>query len=151
MLVTEHCNLTVQFQDISARLLLESQSSPIQTHFPHPLPYLTIDLKALLTDPVVSSRTPPNLLQDARINSVYVASESLECAVILQTGETVVYRLGSSPAEEVLYREASDKELVILEHIPRRRDRKFYPFLMLIPDKGALTAFALSDIGRTLN
>jgi syntaxin-binding protein 5 len=150
LLVTEHLNLTVQFHDISARLLATPDSLQIQTHFPQPLPDLTIDLKFILTDPLVSARISSTTLHQTHFALVRITSESLECALILQSGEIFVYRLSSGPHEEVLQREASDNELTILEHIPRRHDRRFYPFLLLAPDKGAVTAFSLSNIGKTL-
>jgi syntaxin-binding protein 5 len=131
-------------------LLATSESFQIETHFPRPLPDLTIDFKFILTDPLVSARMSPTTLQQTHFALVRIASESLECALILQSGEIVVYRLSSGPHEEAPHREASDNELIILEHIPRCHDRRFFPFLLLAPDKGAVTAFSLSDIGRTL-
>jgi syntaxin-binding protein 5 len=85
--------------------------------------------------------------KQARIDSVHLARQSLECAVVLQTGEVVVYRLSSGPREDVPRQGISDKELIFLEHIPPCRGRRYYPFLMVVPEKGRVTAFAISDIG----
>jgi hypothetical protein len=68
----------------------------------------------------------------------------------MESGELIVYRLGTGVQESVAYREASDKELVILEHIPPQRQHRFCPDLMLAPGNGPLTAFATSDIGRSI-
>ena len=94
---------------------------------------------------MVASRVSSS--EELRIAAVHVARESLECAVVLQTGETFIYRCDSGPAVHSPAREASDKELLILEHITTSPHRRFRPFFMLAPNHGSVSAFALSDIG----
>ena len=149
LLVTTHRDLTVQFQDISVQLLINPDQSAINA-FPRPLRDLTIDVASTLLDPLVLNRTSPTILSKACIDSVHLTPESLECAVVLQSGEVVIYRLASDPRDNVPYKVASDKELIILEHIPLCSGHRFYPFLMLVPGKGRMTAFAFSSIGTDL-
>jgi syntaxin-binding protein 5 len=120
------------------------QSSPIES-FPRPLPDLTIDVRSLLGAPLVASRISSS--GGSRIAAVHIARESLECAVLLQTGETFIYRCDSGLGVHSPAKEASDEELLILEHITTSPHRRFRPFLMLAPNNGSISAFALSDIG----
>jgi hypothetical protein len=73
--------------------------------------------------------------------------ESLECAVVLQSGVVVIYRLRSGSDSTAPHREASNQEIVILEHIPSHPGSRFYAYFMLIPEKGLVTVCAISDIG----
>jgi hypothetical protein len=88
--------------------------------------------------------------EESRIAAVHIARESLECAVLLRTGETFIYRCDSGPGVHSPAREASDKELLILEHTITSTPRRFRPFLLLAPNNGPISAFALSDIGMYL-
>jgi syntaxin-binding protein 5 len=147
VLITHHFNLTVQFSDMSAQLLLGLRPTPIQNHFPNPLVDLNIDLKPLLVDPSVSKRTSATFFEQARIDFVRFATESLETAVVFKTGEVVVYRM-SGPKDPALFREAADEELVILEHVPKPRNRRFSSYFMLLPRRGPAESCVLSDIGK---
>jgi syntaxin-binding protein 5 len=139
----------VRFQDISAHLL-KPDSPNVEKTFPCLLPDLTIDVADVLVDPRVSARIPTSILHQARIDSVHLSRESFECAIVLQTGHAVIYRLCSELRENIPPKDISDKELIILEHIPLRSGRRYSPFLMIDAGKGRMTAFASSDIGAIL-
>ena len=149
LVVTTHYNLTVRFQDISAHLL-KPDSPSVEKTFPNLLPDLTIDVTDVLVDPRVSAQIPNLILHQARIDSVHLSRESFECAIVLQTGHAVIYRLCSELRENIPQKELSDKELINLEHVPFRGGRRYSPFLMIDAGKGCMTAFASSDIGAIL-
>ncbi|KAG6813211.1 hypothetical protein H0H92_013098 [Tricholoma furcatifolium] len=142
ILLTHHRDLTVCFDDISAQLLV-GHPSPLQANFPSAIPDLTIDLRPVLLDAVVVSRTSPMLTEHARIDSVYFATEALEVTVVLTSGEVILYRL-SGPRRSTTHREAADQELVVLDHISS--DKGFSPYLMLSPGLGPAEACAVSDM-----
>jgi syntaxin-binding protein 5 len=148
ILITYHRDFRIQFQDISAQLLTSSRPNPIKHYFPHPLPSLTIDLVAILTDPLVATRLPTDFLEQARLASVQLAMESLECLIGFKSGELLVYRFTTSSKQDTSFREASDKELTILDHLPRDQHKRFFPYLMLAPGRGPLVASSISDIGE---
>jgi syntaxin-binding protein 5 len=146
-----HRDLTVKFLSANAQLLISSKpDQPIQDYFPQPMPGLTIDIKSLFSDPSVCSRVPPTVVQHARIESVYLAGESLECAVILDCGHIVIYRLDSSADKKPSLSPPTDKELVIPEQITHLPKRVFHPFFILSSGRGPVTAFANSDIGNSI-
>lgn len=91
---------------------------------------------------------PPQFVSNAAVASVHLATESLECAVVFKTGEVVMYRLDSSPQSDATFREAEDQELVIVEHVPRHKNRKYHPYFFLAPSLGPVSTCALSDIGE---
>lgn len=91
---------------------------------------------------------PPQFVSNATVSSVHLATESLECAVVFKTGELVVYRLDSNLQGGAAIRETEDKELIIVEHVPRQRNRKYHPYFFLAPSLGPVSAYALSDIGE---
>jgi hypothetical protein len=147
-LITHHNDHTIQFQDISAQLLLNSGSSSIQNHFPEPLHAFTIELTSLLIDGSVAMHTSPSFMSNASVGSVHLAGESLECAVVFKSGELALYRLSSDAKADAIYQEAEDKELIIVEHVPVPSNRRYHPYFMLAPGLGAVTTCALSDIGK---
>jgi syntaxin-binding protein 5 len=148
--MTWHRNPTaaIQFHDISAQLLITSDATPIENHFPKPLPRLTIDLRTLLTDSAVVKKTSPSFLERARVEWAYLARQSLECAVQFASGEIVVYRLKSSSASLPKFTEMSDDELVPLEHVLSSDDARFSPYFLLTTGK-PVTACAISDVGES--
>lgn len=150
ILITHHRDLTVQFQDISAQLLLNPGSSSIHRDFPETLHAFTIEVASLLTDGSVTMHMSPSFVSKASIASVHLAQESLECAVVFKTGELVLYRLSSGEHSDAVYREADDKELIIVEHVPKSANRKYHPYFMLAPGLGIISAYALSDIGKQI-
>jgi syntaxin-binding protein 5 len=147
--VTTHIDLTVGFEDISADLLINPDRSPMRYPFPRPLPDLTIDVMSILSDPLVLPRISPTVPRQARIDSIHIARESLECGMVLQTGEVIICRMRSNSHQITASREIPDSELIPLEHITPLAGRRFYPFLMLAAGRTRLTTFAISDIGMT--
>jgi syntaxin-binding protein 5 len=120
----------------------------LQHDFPSPLPSLTIDLTLTLGDTSVATRFPPNFVHKMNITSVQLGTSCLECTVVLTTGELLTYKLRVGGIQvEKSYREAEDKEILILEHLSRTERRRFDPYLMLAPCRGPITACAPSDIG----
>lgn len=110
----------------------------------------TIDLASLLTDGVLQKRITPTCISTASIQSVYLATESLECAITLATGELILYRLSSIDRVNLAYREVQDRELIIVEHVMSQSNRKYTPYFVLAPGLGAITSSALSDIGELI-
>ena len=146
--MTYHSDLTVRFRDLSAQLLLCSDTSPLQASYPNPLPGLTIDVLALLADPAVASYTSPTLLEEATIASAHLAPQSLECAVVLANGEVAVYRLNTPPSEDAAVpKTLDDAELISATHVAIEHNRFFYPAFILSAGRGACSALAMSDIG----
>ncbi|TCD68310.1 hypothetical protein EIP91_011169 [Steccherinum ochraceum] len=125
--MTIHGDLTVRFQDMSAQLLISSDASPLHQFFPNPLHALTLDLTCVLGDPAIATRTSAQFIDQARIASAHLAPESLECAVVLRTGE--------------------DEEFVSLDHIPTILGCRFRPAFAILAVMGSVTSFAISDIG----
>ncbi|GLB35825.1 putative lethal giant larvae(Lgl) like, C-terminal [Lyophyllum shimeji] len=144
ILITQHRDQTVNFHDISAQLLIGIPPTPIQHSFPSLLPDLKIDLQPVLMDAVVAERTSPTLIDHARIDSVYFATEALEATVVLQSGEVIIYRL-SGPRPATARRDSSDPELILLGHVPSRRG--FSPYFLFGPGRGHSEACAISDLG----
>ncbi|THH26967.1 hypothetical protein EUX98_g7215 [Antrodiella citrinella] len=141
--MTHHSDLTIRFQDLSAQLLVSSDASPLQRSYPNPLPALTIDMKCVLGDPAIATRTSPTFIDQAHIASMHLASESLECAVVLKTGDVVLYRLIHAGGPH----ELKDEELVTLHHILAAPGYRFRPEFAIMAKMGPATAFAISDIG----
>ncbi|KAH8835562.1 lethal giant larvae like, C-terminal-domain-containing protein [Flagelloscypha sp. PMI_526] len=140
MLVTKHRDLSIQFHDISSTLLAGIQPHSLQHDFPQPLPGLTIHVDSLLQDPALSKKVPTV----NEIEAVHVALEAQETAVVLHSGDIVLYRVPSSigmpdndPVEE---------ELILLRgvHSP---NLAFQPVFALNAKRGSVTACAISDVG----
>jgi syntaxin-binding protein 5 len=119
----------------------------IQTSFPNPLLDLTIDIKLVLADPSVMRRIPQAFLKKAEIEAVYFSTEALEMVVVLKTGEIIVYRL-SGPQKPSEPKESSDKELIILDHVPSNSG--FSAYFMVACASGHVEACAVSDVGTSI-
>jgi hypothetical protein len=148
ILVTHHRDRSIKFQDISAQILLDANSPFIRKHFPNPLHAFTIDLTLLLTDVTVTMHTSPSFVSKAAVSSVHLAEESFECAVVFKSGELALYQLNSVARADLIYREAEDKELIIIEHIFVPNNQRYHPYFVLAPALGVVTTCALSDIGK---
>ncbi|KAF8846111.1 hypothetical protein BDN67DRAFT_16617 [Paxillus ammoniavirescens] len=144
ILITTHRNSSVHFHDISPQLLISTETSPVTKDFPQPLHDLTINLGTVFQDPELCE-----LLRGTNgspeICSVQLAPESLDCLVTLKTG-AVIYSL-SSKEESSKPREASDKEIILLRHLPEQDGSKFHPYMMLHQGTSVTTASSLCDIG----
>ncbi len=133
---------------MSVQLLIAIRPDPVQYDFPTPLPRLTIDLSLLLLDPLVSMQISTTTAIPLSIQSVLFSSESLESAIVLSTGNVLVFRLQDGQHDVPLYRECEDRELTCLEHLGVSAGYKYAPYFILSPSKGSVTACAISDIGK---
>ncbi|KAF5368577.1 hypothetical protein D9758_002181 [Tetrapyrgos nigripes] len=141
VLITSHLNRSVQMWDVSPQLLLSARPTPVQYRFPHPLPQLRIDLEPILTDAIVMKRLSKS---DSNVQSLEFAPDSLDCVIILTTGEILVESLKSSTGEQHLnYLEVEDEELISLQHLPSIPSSRYFPVLLLSPHKGRVTACGL--------
>jgi len=143
--MTAHSNLTVQFSDLSAHLLVGIPPDPLQQHFPQQLHDLTIDMNRALLDPVLSKRITPELTSHPVIQSIHLAPETLECIVVFKSGEIFVYRLSHSAGTDS--RETHDAEILMLDYLVPLEKSRYSPFCMINAGKGAVTASAICDIG----
>ncbi|KIK70617.1 hypothetical protein GYMLUDRAFT_32661 [Collybiopsis luxurians FD-317 M1] len=142
--ITWYADLSVQIWDASAQLLHKFKPEPLDCDFPKPLPNLSIEINTVLT---AASVAPKVLSQNPSIQFVNLASESLECAIVLSTGMVIVYRLAPPASDLSSQEELADLELISLKHLSPSSDSRFTPFLALFPDKGQVSACALADIG----
>jgi syntaxin-binding protein 5 len=121
----------------------------MQTPYPNPLPSLTIDVLCLLADPSVSARISPKLLEEAQIVSSHLAPQSLECAVVLRTGEVAVFRIASVPSgDTALPKTLDDAELISASHVSTGPNYRFQPLFVINAGRGSVTALSISDIGN---
>ncbi|KAF9074911.1 WD40 containing snare-dependent exocytosis protein [Rhodocollybia butyracea] len=141
--ITWYADLSVRMWDSSALLLHKFRPNPIDCEFPNPLSHLSIDVNAVLT---AASVAPKMQDQNPTIQFVEMASESLECAVVLSTGMVVVYQLSSSPNHLPPSEELPDPELLSLKHLASM-DSKFSLYVALSPSTSKVSACALADIG----
>ena len=148
MVATYHTDLTVRFRDLNAQLLVSSEADPLLADFPTLLPELTIDLLTVLAAPSIASQTSPELIGEGHISSTYFAPQSLECAVVLQSGEIAVFRQAEGV---ILQQNVKDQEIISASHLPVATGQKFHPSFLLIAKRGPATACALSDIGEDLD
>jgi syntaxin-binding protein 5 len=131
--------------DVSPQLLLSARPNPIQHHFPHLLPHLCIDLGYIFADTSVMKKMIKN---DTNIQSLEIAPDSLDCVIILTTGDIIVESLKSSTEWLPSYLEVADEELISLRNLPSNSTSKYFPVLLLAPQKGRVSACALADLGR---
>lgn len=140
----------VHFYDISTQLLLAVRPDPVTCNFPNPLPHLSIDLNAVLTDAAVAPRIVQLSDLPVAIHSVHFASESLEVVVTLSTGDLFVFRLKSGEHDPASYRQSQNPDCLYLEHLTLGRGYRYSPYVMFSPSKGSITACANNDIGECL-
>ena len=141
--MTYNRDLSVQFFDMSAQLLIPANGAPLGQDFPKPLPGFTIYPDDILDDPSIAKILQPHI-ETLSIQSVHVAPEALECAVALTSGDIVVYHsaMGLSPSKV-----PSDMEIILLDHIRPSPGRRFEPYFMLNPNRGLIATCAMSDTG----
>jgi syntaxin-binding protein 5 len=143
--VTRNADLTIRFLDISVQLLIPTPPSPFTSAFPRPLPLLSIDIFALASFPEVAAHLPSNFAEQARIDDVQLAIESLEVGIVLGGGEVLVYRMADRQGATA--RQLPDKRLVSLEHVPVNDGLRVKPYF-LVKAESPVTAFAISDVGE---
>ncbi|CAA7264832.1 unnamed protein product [Cyclocybe aegerita] len=145
--MTYNGDLTVRFYDMSAYLLIPtSATSPLENEWPNPLPSLTIRLSELFDDASIS-KSLHLPVEHAAIQSVQIAPDALECAIVLGSGDVLIYhsrsRLGSVTSSKVL----AGTEITSLEQIYSPATSRLRPFFMLGAGKGPVEACAISDTG----
>ena len=141
--MTYNRDLSVQFFDMSAQLLIPMNGTPLDQDFPKPLPSLTIYPDEILDDSLIAKILQPHI-ETLSIQSVHVAPEALECAVALTTGDIIVYHsaTGLSPTKV-----NGDIEIILLEPTFPAPGRRFGPYFMLNPNRGLIATCAMSDTG----
>ncbi|KAG8950414.1 hypothetical protein FRC04_007429 [Tulasnella sp. 424] len=148
LMILSHSDLTVRFYDISTQLLLSTE--PLHFEFPQVLPHLTLELARFL--PLLPST---DIIE---IKSVHLASISTECAVVLNTGDVILWRLREPGSPGQIYNTPSEDSQVFvpLEPFIRQSERRissFHPVCLIRPpEAGAdatmeVTSSALSDVG----
>ena len=127
---------------MSAQLLIPTNATLLDEDFPKPLPGLTIHLDDLLEDSSVFTILKP-YVDTLTIQSVHVAPEALECAIVLTSGDIVIYHSVISPPKII-----TDTGIMLLDHIrPTIPGRRFEPYFMLTPNRGPIATCAMSDTG----
>ena len=108
---------------------------------------MTIDPTFVLTNCSVTTRLPSETFS---VSSVHFSAGSLECIVVLCTGELIVYKLGVGQDQGVnVYKEVADPELIFLDHIPRVPHSSFFPHHILVAGRGPVVACETSNVGMT--
>lgn len=151
----DHCRIQ------SPHLLVSP--SPLLSSFPHPLSHLTINIRRILSHPTLSHLPVARLLHshpaEIRIQSIHLASETLELAVVLLTGQVVYYKFieGQTPeADEGFsgssrfetFPEARDAaEITPLGHLGDLTTDGFKPVMILDLNQGSVVDLAVSNGG----
>ncbi|KZP28851.1 hypothetical protein FIBSPDRAFT_816652 [Athelia psychrophila] len=144
ILITKHKDPIIQFHDISAQLLLSDGETHLERHFPDPLSALTIDLEPVLTDHSAIKHMAPTPPSKVSISLVRIGAASLDCAVVLSTGELIMYQF-TDRTHQGKHRPPESDELLILEHVPRLKSARYHPYFMLAAGLGTITACELCD------
>jgi syntaxin-binding protein 5 len=139
--------MTIRIQDLDAHLLTSSPEDPLPSSFPRLANELAIDVLELLADSAVSEHFPPIVLQNVDIQSVQLSSYTLDVAIVLTTGEVIVYHLDGSASD---YWESVDNEVICVQHVVGSSARRFHPSLMLRAQRGSVVAYSMSDIGSSV-
>ncbi|GAA6012247.1 hypothetical protein JCM8202_003257 [Rhodotorula sphaerocarpa] len=104
ILITAHVDLSVRFWDVSTSVLWGvkpdgEDAEPFLTQdYPRPLRHLDVDLRTLLSSPDVrvqelkAARVWRERPWELEIDQVELAGETLEMAITLSTGETLIWR-----------------------------------------------------------
>ncbi|RXW24028.1 hypothetical protein EST38_g1807 [Candolleomyces aberdarensis] len=141
LMITYNANLRILFFDVSAQLLVGGELEAFTGHFPNRLPALTVELESvwgeLLSRGKCTSSEPP------AIQAVYLATEALEVATVLDTGEVVVHRFNSPPTSS---KAAHNNDIVLLHSSPIESHSKLSPYFCLM-NKGKVEACSISDTG----
>ncbi|PPQ63831.1 hypothetical protein CVT24_009781 [Panaeolus cyanescens] len=147
VMITYDADLTVRFFDVSPQLFIppSGPTLSLESEWPKPLSGLTIQLNDLLDDTSILEclLAPADRLA---ISSVHLAPEALECAIVLESGEVLVYHSrNSSPPDPS--KSMADTEIILLNQARSRAESRLVPFFMLVAGKGPVEACAISDIG----
>ncbi|KAF7966227.1 hypothetical protein HWV62_39499 [Athelia sp. TMB] len=121
-----------------------STDTQLEHHFPNPLDALTVDLAPVLTDSSASKHMAPTLPSKTAISFCRLGAQSLDCAVILTTGELVMYQF-TDRTDQGKHRQSESEDILVLEHVPRLRSGRYHPYFMLAAALGPVTACELCD------
>ena len=146
ILMTYNGDLSVQFFDISTQLTIPVEDGPLEHDWPEALPGLDIRLEDAFDDPAIADILSVPI-DRVSIHSAQVALEALECAVILSSGEVLIYHpaMNRVPASPKIL---ADTEIMLLDHIYVPPGRRLVPYFILAANKGPVETCALSDIGE---
>ncbi|TFK41835.1 WD40 containing snare-dependent exocytosis protein [Crucibulum laeve] len=142
VLITYHQDLTVQAYDFSAQLLASLNTEPITHNFPAPLPHFAMDVRPVLKDSTLRGMPMANVI----IHTVCFAWQSMECAVVLDTGEVIVFYLSTSRNGRSSSRRPCP-EICTLENLMIEEQNLFAPYFIFGCDKDCPAVCAISDIG----
>lgn len=97
IMISSHVDLTIRFHDVSDHLLLRENENGLQEEYPKPLNHLTFNIKDLLRKMEIqggplleANRILRERSWELEIDKFSWASESLELAVLLSTGDVIV-------------------------------------------------------------
>ena len=147
ILITHNRDLSVQFFDISTQLTIPIEDGPLEDDWPGALPVLDIRLDEVFDDPAIADILSVPVDQ-VSIHSAEVALEALECAVILSSGEVLIYHPAVDRAAPASSKILADTEIMLLDHICIPPGRRLVPYFILAANKGPVETCALSDIGE---
>jgi hypothetical protein len=133
---------------MSDQLLQETGGAPLKHDFPEAIDELEIDLRPIL-GLIDSERYPRQVHNPVKaVTEVHLAVGSMECAIVLSTGELFVYRSRSTQTTQGA-NGFQDRELRSLTHISVESWRSFVPYFALIaPERGGVQTAAISEIGK---
>lgn len=132
MLLTYNRDGTVRFFDVSAQLLLAQRPNALQSDYPSPLPHLILDTAHAAADTTLIGRVSDNFLRGASaVQDVALAflGEEMEAAVVMTSGEVVLFRSRSAHMSRFVPREA-DPEIVSVQPGPVA-DSIYAPYMVL--------------------
>lgn len=134
--------MTIRFLDASVQLLTPNGSPTPTTTFPNPLHALTIDVMAVLTS---IPQTSSAFINQARIERVIFTTEALEVAVVLASGEVIVYRLHDD-AQTDIKGVHLEEPFIHLGHVNVEKGLRFRPVFM-INSSIPTSACTMCDVG----
>ncbi|KAH9486242.1 hypothetical protein JR316_0000306 [Psilocybe cubensis] len=147
VLMSYNKDLSIRFFDFSTQLLIPSAASDhLENDWPEPIPGLTIQLYEILEDPGIA-QIFGNALPSLSIQSVLIASEALELAILMKSGEVIVYNSSSHRSMVRSLNQTTDPQIVMLDHLCPRPGCRLAPYFMFVPRKGPVEACALADTG----
>lgn len=149
VLYTYNEDKTVRFFDLSSTLLISPENEPLKHAWPEPITPLTIRLTEILRNSSIVERlsTDPD---EVSIQFVQAATETLELAISLNSGEVLIYHNASrksinNPSSP---KQAPDRDIILIDHIAPPSPNRLKPFFMLCAGQSQVQTFALSDIGN---
>ncbi|KAJ2914768.1 hypothetical protein MD484_g5636, partial [Candolleomyces efflorescens] len=140
LMITCNATLRVLFFDVSAQLLVGGELEALTGHFPNPLPGLTVELESVWGE--LLSRGKCTASDSPTIQAVHLATEALEVATVLDTGEVVVHRFNSPSASPKASR---SNDIILLHSSSIETQSQLSPYFCL-KKIGRVEACSISDI-----